>query len=644
MKSIGIKLADGTFYPILEEGTAGSRNLTLTTVQDNQTTVHVDLYRSESGTMDDAEYVDTLEIKNLNPHENGEPTLNLQIDLDENNELSAVIHDEETGKNSQTTLALVSRTVSDRNAEPVNFNIDEVTGESAEITDTFIPSDETLDSGVADTTELPVTEQKEETELIGPSPNDEEFSFDETDGSFKAEQQETAADENDIFSNDIDLPDFEGTSETTQDETEESDSSAGAFAAGAAVAGAAVLGAAALSSDSDEENIPLNTEEPVKEETAVEEEVAVNEDTAFTDDATSTDDAAVNETDAFAEEPAFNEEAATGTTGDDFTEAATLNDATLNDATLNEEPAATDDFALPDFDTPEETVSAVDDVPEETADNSFELPDFENTDAETSVESDTTSDAADDSEMFNMPDFTDANSASDTSDETSGAEAVGLAGVFDDDYGEVNLNTDEEEEKTTKDPTFLPKNEMFSDLYDKETIEGNSTYEGDDEIKKKTRTPVIICIICALICIIAVLLLLFIIPSPINLIKKGPAEKECVTEAAEKDADSKDTTDDSLVIEQETVYEEELPPEPAPVAKEDEIVVAAKDEVVVPEVPAVKEKKPDISYKIKWGDTLWDIAGAYYKNPWRYKFLARYNGIKNPDKIISGRWLKIPQE
>ena len=77
MKQIGIKLADGTFFPILEEGKAGKKSIDLTTVQDNQTTVHVDLYRSADGTMNDAEYVDTLEIKNLKPHQNGEPNLKL---------------------------------------------------------------------------------------------------------------------------------------------------------------------------------------------------------------------------------------------------------------------------------------------------------------------------------------------------------------------------------------------------------------------------------------------------------------------------------------------------------------------------------------------------------------------------------------
>ena len=85
-----------------------------------------------------------------------------------------------------------------------------------------------------------------------------------------------------------------------------------------------------------------------------------------------------------------------------------------------------------------------------------------------------------------------------------------------------------------------------------------------------------------------------------------------------------------------------------PEANEDEIIVVEKAEEVVPEQPpvvVVEEPKPKIiTYKIKWGDTLWDIADTYYKNPWKYKFIAKYNGIRNPDHIISGTYIEIPEE
>ena len=80
-------------------------------------------------------------------------------------------------------------------------------------------------------------------------------------------------------------------------------------------------------------------------------------------------------------------------------------------------------------------------------------------------------------------------------------------------------------------------------------------------------------------------------------------------------------------------------------AKPDEIVVAPRAETVVPVRPAAAPKSTgDVAYRIKWGDTLWDIADAYYKNPWRYPRIARYNNIKNPDHIISGTTILIPVE
>ena len=90
-----------SFYKILDEGTAGTKQLVLTTVKDNQTTVQIDLYRSETDSMSDAEYVDTLRIKNLEPHPNGEPNLQLYVSIDDNGELHATVDDPETGKSSQ---------------------------------------------------------------------------------------------------------------------------------------------------------------------------------------------------------------------------------------------------------------------------------------------------------------------------------------------------------------------------------------------------------------------------------------------------------------------------------------------------------------------------------------------------------------
>jgi hypothetical protein len=49
-----------------------------------------------------------------------------------------------------------------------------------------------------------------------------------------------------------------------------------------------------------------------------------------------------------------------------------------------------------------------------------------------------------------------------------------------------------------------------------------------------------------------------------------------------------------------------------------------------------------IPYRIRWGDTLWDISEAFYRNPWLYQRIARFNAIRNPDFIISGNTIRIP--
>jgi hypothetical protein len=89
--------------------------------------------------------------------------------------------------------------------------------------------------------------------------------------------------------------------------------------------------------------------------------------------------------------------------------------------------------------------------------------------------------------------------------------------------------------------------------------------------------------------------------------------------------------------------------EPAPVQQKAE---PAPRSVVTPvkrsPAPVLSYNVPDIipregvNYRIRWGDTLWDIADAFYKNPWLYTKIARHNNISNPNHIISGRTIRIP--
>jgi hypothetical protein len=104
--SIGIKLADSKFFPVLDEGVPASKILELTTVRDNQSSVQINLFRSETGTIDDASYVGTLIIEDIAPRKVGDPTIELTLTLDDLNELSAEAVDLESGTRQVLTVSL----------------------------------------------------------------------------------------------------------------------------------------------------------------------------------------------------------------------------------------------------------------------------------------------------------------------------------------------------------------------------------------------------------------------------------------------------------------------------------------------------------------------------------------------------------
>ena len=540
MKTIGIKLADGSFYPVLEDNTPSEKKLELTTAHNNQTKVMVDLYRSATCSMDDAEYVDSLQIENLVARPNGETDIKFTVSLDEDNQLSAKIVDSETGNESNTTITLVSRTLEERL-----------------VTDEY---------GIND--------------------------------------------------------------------TEESSSGAGAAVAGAVAAGGLLAAAAALRNNNDEteesETIADSTdtieetEIPV-DETAVDVPVVEDENTVVesTEDTELPDmdfdipeeEPVVEDDNPVAESAETSEDSPLPDMDFDLPDETTESTESFENTETTETSDFSDDFSTDETFASDETVTSDETI---TSDETFSDETISDDFADDSFTEETTSEDSSLPDMdFDLPDDTSDTTETDTPE-------------MPDDF----FKTEDE----MKDPTFDSESPAaaglnFDGLYDEETERGTPAQTEADEVKKKTKVPVIICIVCAIICIIATLLILFIIPSKYNLITKKHAKEAGTTVAIEQPAP-----------EAEPVPEPE--PEPAvPEAKEDEIVIIEKAEEVVPKQPPVAEEKPkNITYKIKWGDTLWDIADTYYKNPWRYKYIARYNGIKNPDYIISGTKIIIPAE
>ena len=93
------------------------------------------------------------------------------------------------------------------------------------------------------------------------------------------------------------------------------------------------------------------------------------------------------------------------------------------------------------------------------------------------------------------------------------------------------------------------------------------------------------------------------------------------------------------------------PPEPPPVIRAPEAPPAPRPETVQrtrPPAPVMSHRVPaviprnGVVYLIQWGDTLWDISAAFYRDPWLYPLIARHNNITNPDFIRAGFPIRIP--
>ena len=105
------------------------------------------------------------------------------------------------------------------------------------------------------------------------------------------------------------------------------------------------------------------------------------------------------------------------------------------------------------------------------------------------------------------------------------------------------------------------------------------------------------------------------------------------------------------VIQQEVFQPPQAEPDPPPVIQAPVEPPAPRPQTTVrsrPSAPVASYNVPatiprgGVDYRIRWGDTLWDIAEAFYRDPWLFPRIARHNNIRNPDYIISGRIIRIP--
>ena len=543
-KSIGIRLADGSFYPILEDGKPQKKILELTTVSPNQEKILVHLYRSPDSTMKDAEYMFSLKIANLAPHTKGVPTFPLTLMLDENNNLTADCSDSESG----ATATRVYLPEDQRNPTP-DYTVVNGNESSAES-----PASETYD---ADTL-LPEITRDDEPQSPGIA------------------SQDTS---DDLFSLPQSLKEFPSfTSSVSHRANPEK------------------LDLPFLDEQNPEDTVKAHTTStPDFDIPNFDEKFFNTPDTALSTEAPEIKDSSTPDFDI----PDFDEK---------FFDTP---DAALPTEAPETKDSSAPDFDLPDFDdkffdTPDTALPA--EAPETkgfSAQNSssvnFDLPDFD----PPSTEKDFTTDnfSIDD---IDIPEF-------DSETKPFEVQEDSLP-----DFTNYELpDFDEPQHSTDSLSQDFSPNYLTDSLFDRNE---ESFYKDPDEEDKRSahKLAVIICILCAIICLGALILITYIVPSKL----KSAENSQTTTTFAGKNTVS-ETTENQ--------------------AKENEIVIIETPSVI-PTIPEETDNKIEfVQYKIKWGDTLWDLAETYYNNPWLYKKIASANSIPDPDKIIAGTTIVIPR-
>ena len=572
---IGIKLADGSFYPILEEGKPQVQTIELTTVRDDQTTVQLDLYRSSSDNMEDAEYVDTLLVENLLPRPKETPTLNLKIEIDSENVLSASIEDCESGEHSETKVSLVTLDSSERTIVPDfsmidsessdNINGDALLDEFAD--NTIATQEEVVDNELSKDDELNLDDFDDMDELITEDNSENVNNFIEESEVSEEIEAMPALD---------DMPDFA----------------------------------------EDTEEVSVESSEEVEEMPELDDIPDFAEDTEESSEE-------VDEMPELDDMPDFAED--TVETSEEVEEMPVLDD-------------------MPDFaDETVETSEEIDDMPE------LDIPVTDDIDESNGFQSDIMQDSILDNDFNSeessldeedFPDFGDIATSEPEENQIDDDNDDGFFGIGND-FGSIDeeINLDESDDvfaanlDTSGDlDESIPSPDLsFSDLY-VDTEEDNDCPE-----KKRCSIPVLICSICAVICVIALLLILFLTPSKLK--DKNVSEENSIWAKEETSVENVVPVPVETEVEESNQEIDEFVEEQA---KEDEIVIVEAPTVTPVEPEPIKEEVKGVEYKVKWGDTLWDIAGTYYKNPWLYPVIAEYNKLENPDYIISGTIITIP--
>ena len=122
--AIGIKIANGEFYSIIKESSSIKRRLILTTVHDNQRSVQIDLYKSETKTMADALYIGSLVIENIKPRSKGDPSIEMVIESSGNGTVTATATDMDSSGRQLEVLNVSLKTLDEDQVDIPDYELE----------------------------------------------------------------------------------------------------------------------------------------------------------------------------------------------------------------------------------------------------------------------------------------------------------------------------------------------------------------------------------------------------------------------------------------------------------------------------------------------------------------------------------------
>ncbi len=103
---VGVRIADGSYVPVLDTSSKRRRRLVLTTVREGQTSVHVDLFKDVDESFENPQFLGNLAVENIAPQESGAADVTLILGTDESGSINATLTDAQTGEYQSLSASL----------------------------------------------------------------------------------------------------------------------------------------------------------------------------------------------------------------------------------------------------------------------------------------------------------------------------------------------------------------------------------------------------------------------------------------------------------------------------------------------------------------------------------------------------------